>query len=51
MYIYRPAHIFARVYEVLLAKVTWFVTIPTEVSATNIRTVQWKRGEINTCYS
>lgn len=36
-----------------LSKVTWFATISTDVSGTNIRTnnVQCKRGEINISYS
>lgn len=50
IYIHRLTPIFAPVYEVFLAKVTSLATIPTNVNGTNVRTIQYKKGEIKTRY-
>lgn len=50
VYIHRLTPIFAVVYEVFLAKVTSLATIPTNINGTNVRTIQYKKGEIKTRY-
>lgn len=50
IYIHRLTPIFAPVYELFFAKVTSLATIPTNINGTNVRTIQYKKGEIKTRY-